>query len=131
MTSGMLLPAGTSPSAPIPSVKLPATSVLVIAMGWPETSAVPVIGSQGSQLGPSMMVSSAALGTNTVMLLRGTLPAGSKIVPLTVVRAPPAQWGTVHLPIVHVDCWHCRFWHGPALPPAPLPPEAPPCPEAA
>src|SRR6267142_5695993 len=63
----------------------------------------------------------------------GTFPAGSMIVPLTVVRAPPAQAGTVQAPSAQVDCLQARFVQGlggagaPAVPvpPLPLPPPYP------
>src|SRR5689334_19059425 len=124
MTSGMFAPAGTSPPiGPMPSVNLPFASVVVIATGWPETRAVPVFESHGSQLGPSAIGSSGLFGTNTVMLASGLLPAGSYTVPLTVVRASPAQAGTAHEPILHVDCWHCSPWQAVAGMPASLGPE--------
>src|SRR5450432_1758828 len=51
-------------------------------------------------------------------------PAGSKIVPLMVVREPAGQV-TVQFGPWHVDCWHWRPWQGPVwtvVPAAPVMP---------
>ena len=56
MTSGMLAPAGTS-ALELPSVKLPAVSVLVSTIGMPDRFVAQV-----SQLGPSVYGVSAVFG---------------------------------------------------------------------
>ena len=64
----MFVPAGTSPTPVMPRWNVPVSSVFVKTIGSPESSDVPVFGSHGSQLGPSLMSASALFGTYTVML---------------------------------------------------------------
>ena len=71
MTSGMLLPTGTS-ALELPSVKCPAVSVLVRTTGEPDSAIAQV-----SQAGPSVYCASAAFGMKTSTLESGTFPAGS------------------------------------------------------
>jgi hypothetical protein len=62
-TIGMFVPAGTSVIVSLPSENLPASSDFVMTTGFPDSSDVPVLGSHGSQLGPSLKGARVSLGT--------------------------------------------------------------------